>query len=54
MGIKSYKLMVTKQINYKQIVKAENKKEALKLFDEEELYDRDSKIIYISKILSTK
>ena len=32
--MKLYKLKVTKQINYEQIVKAENKKEALKLFSE--------------------
>jgi len=40
-----YKLMVTKQINFEQIVQAENETEALVLFDEEDLFDRDSKII---------
>lgn len=45
MGKRLYRLKITKQVNYEQIVKAVNKKEALKLFDEEDLYDRDSKII---------
>jgi len=44
MGKKAYKLMVTKHVNYEQIVKAESKKEALELFDEELLYELDSKI----------
>jgi len=45
MAKRCYKLMVTKQINFEQIVRAENKKEALELFDEEALFDRDSKIV---------
>ena len=43
-------MKVTKQITFEQIVKAENETEALKLFDEEELFDRESKIVSDIKI----
>ena len=42
---KSYKLMVTKQIDFEQIVKAKNEKDALELFNEEDLYETESRIV---------
>ena len=45
MGKRSYKLMVTKHIHFEQIVKAKSEKEALELFNEEDLYDTDSRMV---------